>query len=68
MSLNGAGRFVDIEQSACPRCCGVVWCVRGERANPLYENEDGTAHALTCVARVKTATLVVKPKKGSTPP
>lgn len=68
MSLNGAGRMVEIEQGACTRCCAVVWCVRGERVHPLYENEDGSPHALTCVARVKMATLVVKPKKGSTPP
>jgi len=67
MSLNGAGRLVEIEQSQCVRCMSVVWCVRGEREHPLYENEDGSPHALTCAARVKMATLVVKPKKGSTP-
>lgn len=61
--LFGAGH-IDIDESPCQRCGKPVWHVRGERTHPLYENEDGTAHALTCGARVRSAVLIVKPKKA----
>lgn len=61
--LFGAGHSDADQERTCPRCGARVWTGAVEREHPLYENEDGGAHAPTCAKRVTSAVLIVKPAK-----